>query len=441
MISLLKSLDTRSSSFTCFTASYPHEKPGFERCGKPLQTTGKMCTCAYYELEIIKFMKQVKISKSDQVRLNTLEKRNEARQSTEKNQELEQEQIFWKNMKDFEICKVAMQVTRQWNYTMHERQPHLTVLSIENGALKCLEEISGISSSGFLKFQKPERKKKQSLFACLRFIANDFGKVCVFPVSTILSRVILSCRFNQRFMLTSLDFAEQVQDMNLQPKVGRMAEMEELRVEVKGESRFTFRQVRCLWSSSLTMILYDIILEGYITRLETVRHVELEVHHKWLRFLFMKFNILSGMCLPIFIVWHHFRRLYYSAGDVRRVKLEEQEKETGPSFIDGGDSLASIQETKVLVHQQCLHMDHSLLGLRSDIYLQCNQSLNQEPYEFSGTMKQVLQNKFSIRISNKTSLDGRIFDELRVELITKKIIIKERQSVSLHSSCRDPIWH
>ncbi|CAF2143119.1 unnamed protein product, partial [Brassica rapa] len=68
-------------------------------------------------------------------------------------------------------------------------------------------------------------------------------------------------------------------------------------------------------------------------------------------------------------------------------------------------------------------------GLRSDIYLQCNQSLNQEPYEFSGTMKQVLQNKFSIRISNKTSLDGRIFDELRVELITKKIIIKERQSV------------
>ncbi|CAN7124821.1 unnamed protein product [Brassica rapa subsp. narinosa] len=35
------------------------------------------------------------------------------------------------------------------------------------------------------------------------------------------------------------------------------------------------------------------------------------------------------------LVWHHFRRLYYSAGDVRRVKLEEQEKETGPSFIDG----------------------------------------------------------------------------------------------------------
>lgn len=33
-------------------------------------------------------------------------------------------------------------------------------------------------------------------------------------------------------MLTSLDFAEQVQDMNLQPKVVRMAEMEELRVEV-----------------------------------------------------------------------------------------------------------------------------------------------------------------------------------------------------------------
>ncbi|WZY78628.1 hypothetical protein YC2023_025012 [Brassica napus] len=101
------------------------------------------------------------------------------------------------------------------------------------------------------------------------------------------------------------------------------------------------------------------------------------------------------------------------------------------SLSFGGDSLASIQETKVLVHQQCLHMDHSLLlrpmiimfllllhsdlGLRSDIYLQCNQSLNQEPYEFSGTMK---QNKFSIRISNKTSLDGRIFDELRVEYST-----------------------
>ncbi|CAN7029182.1 unnamed protein product [Brassica oleracea var. botrytis] len=378
MISLLKSLDTRSSSFTCFTASYPHEKPGLERCGKPLQTTGKMCACAYYELEIRKFMKQVKISKSDQVRLNTLEKRNKAKQSPEKNQELEQEQIFWKNMKDFEICKVAMQVTRQWNYTMHERQPHLTVLSIENGALKCLEEISGISSSGFLKFQKPERKTKQSLFACLRFIANDFGQGLRSGVYSLCYHETEIHAYFLRFCRTSsgYEFAEQVQDMNLQPKVVRMAEMEELRVEVKGESRFTFRQVQI---SSLP-VEYDITLEGYITRLETVRHVELEVHHKWLRFLFMKFNIQ---------VWHHFRRLYYSAGDVRRVKLE---------------------------------------GLRSDIYLQCNQSLNQEPYEFSGTMKQVvLQNKFSIRISNKTSLDGRIFDE--VELITKKIIIKERQSV------------
>ena len=37
-----------------------------------------------------------------------------------------------------------------------------------------------------------------------------------------------------RFCRTSsgYEFAEQVQDMNLQPKVVRMAEMEELRVEV-----------------------------------------------------------------------------------------------------------------------------------------------------------------------------------------------------------------
>ncbi|KAH0939655.1 LOW QUALITY PROTEIN: hypothetical protein HID58_007116 [Brassica napus] len=224
-------------------------------------------------------------------------------------------------------------------------------------------KVSGINLWNFI-FRKPERKTKQSLFACLRFIANDFGK-------GLRSGVYSLCYHE----------TEQVQDMNLQPKVVRMAEMEELRVEVKGES------------------LYDITLEGYITRLETVRHVELEV-------------------------WHHFRRLYYSAGDVRRVKLEVRTWQKKDPVVEAvmkyvillalsGDSLASIQETKVL-------------GLRSDIYLQCNQSLNQEPYEFSGTMK---QNKFSIRISNKTSLDGRIFDELRVELITKKIIIKERQSV------------
>ncbi|WZY78629.1 hypothetical protein YC2023_025013 [Brassica napus] len=63
----------------------------------------------------------------------------------------------------------------------------------------------------------------------------------------------------------------------------------------------------------------------------------------------LAWNPALTICKPLaMLVWHHFRRLYYSAGDVRRVKLEvrtwqkkdpvveaEQEKETGPSFIDG----------------------------------------------------------------------------------------------------------
>ncbi|WZY78630.1 hypothetical protein YC2023_025014 [Brassica napus] len=145
------------------------------------------------------------------------------------------------------IC-AAMQVTRQWNYTMHERQPHLTVLESHVFALSLYIIVSLRWSSQiakknlyFIEVAECSSCKCQELDAVLHFLLNILLGYSL-RVAQVETLERLSRKLNQRFMLTSLDFAEQVQDMNLQPKVVRMAEMEELRVESHRKSSKWLRE-------------------------------------------------------------------------------------------------------------------------------------------------------------------------------------------------------